>query len=163
MQIRSADSHDIPLIRELTMAIWPSAYNHIIGEQQVAYMLDKFYAPEQLRSQMEEGGHRFILCYADERPVGFASYSEIEPQIFKLHKLYVLPGEQGKGIGRFIVSYIVSDIKNSNAIALRLNVNRYNHSAIAFYEKAGFSRLKEEDIDIGGGYFMNDYVLERTV
>ena len=49
------------------------------------------------------------------------------------------------------------------ANALDLNVNRYNYSAQSFYEKFGFKVLKEEDIHIGGGYFMNDYVLRYSL
>ena len=34
---------------------------------------------------------------------------------------------------------------------------------IAFYEKLGFTRLREEKIDIGGGFFMDDYVYRYAV
>jgi hypothetical protein len=32
-----------------------------------------------------------------------------------------------------------------------------------FYEKSGFVAVKTEDIDIGSGYFMNDYVMEKRL
>ncbi|MGZ8545109.1 MAG: GNAT family N-acetyltransferase, partial [Flavisolibacter sp.] len=48
------------------------------------------------------------------------------------------------------------------ATVLRLNVNR-NNSARSFYEKLGFEMIGEEDIDIGNGYFMNDYVMEKKI
>ena len=32
-----------------------------------------------------------------------------------------------------------------------------------FYEKLGFTVIKEEDIDIGNGYLMNDYVMEKKI
>jgi len=41
-------------------------------------------------------------------------------------------------------------------------VNRQNN-AKNFYEKLGFVVIKEEDIDIGNGYFMNDYVMEMML
>jgi ribosomal protein S18 acetylase RimI-like enzyme len=41
-------------------------------------------------------------------------------------------------------------------------VNRHNR-ALHFYEKQGFKIIREEDIDIGSGYFMNDYVMELTI
>ena len=31
---------------------------------------------------------------------------------------------------------------------------------LQIYQKAGFHHHAEEDIDIGGGYFMNDHVLD---
>ena len=45
---------------------------------------------------------------------------------------------------------------------LELNVNRHN-DAFHFYTKLGFSISKEEDNDIGEGYFMNDYVMEKVL
>jgi len=122
-------------------------------------MLGRFYTPEALAHQMTELGHRFIIGYEGKEPVAFASYSEIMPGIYKLHKLYVIMAMKGKGAGRAMVDHIVADIKRVNANQLRLNVNIYNKGAMAFYERYGFRHLLDEDIDIGEGYFMNDHVL----
>jgi ribosomal protein S18 acetylase RimI-like enzyme len=43
-----------------------------------------------------------------------------------------------------------------------LNVNK-NNEARFFYEKLGFSLVKEEVIAIGQGYVMDDYVMEITI
>lgn len=160
--IRRADKNDIDLIRELTMQVWPQTYIPIIGAQQVAYMLEQFYAPASLQHQMDNG-HTFIICSYNEVPAAFASFSETEPGIVKLHKLYILPGMQGKGIGRIMIKYITDNIAPLGAKSLRLNVNIHNHAAIAFYGKAGFTKLRDEDIDIGHGYYMNDHVLEMVL
>ena len=95
-------------------------------------------------------------------PIGFASYSEIEPSVYKLHKIYVLTIHQGRGTGRFIMEHIIADILPKGATALQLNVNR-NNNAKRFYEKLGFQVIAEEDIDIGDGYFMNDYIMEKKI
>ena len=160
--IYPATTTHIPAIREITMQVWPPTYTPIIGKQQVAYMIGLFYAPAALEKQMEQG-HRFILCYSEGKALGFAAWSEIEPGIFKLHKLYVRTNQQGKGIGRALLEYIVTEIKKENATALRLNVNIHNSPAINFYKKSGFTHYKDEDIDIGKGYFMNDHILELKI
>ena len=159
LTITHASLQDIPLIRELTMKVWPQTYTPILGDIQVAYMLEKFYTPEALATQMTDGSQQFIICYSDTEPVAFAAYSPVVSQSAKLHKIYILPGQQGKGIGKFIINHITTQIRPEGATSLTLNVNRYNTSAMAFYEKSGFKQILEEDIDIGGGYFMNDYVL----
>jgi diamine N-acetyltransferase len=48
----------------------------------------------------------------------------------------------------------------SNVSILDLNVNRHN-PAKSFYEKIGFTVLREEDVPIGP-YWMNDYVMRFT-
>jgi diamine N-acetyltransferase len=57
---------------------------------------------------------------------------------------------------------IIEKIKAEGATTLLLNVNRDN-SAKTFYEKLGFAVLKVEDIDIGNGFFMNDYIMEKKI
>ena len=126
------------------MNVWPQTYTPIIGPEQVAYMLALWYTPQALEKQMTESQHLFIICYDNDEPVAFASWNQIETGISKLHKLYVIPGHHGKGIGRFIVGHILNELRLKGIRLLRLNVNRYNHSAIAFYTKAGFSLFKDE-------------------
>jgi ribosomal protein S18 acetylase RimI-like enzyme len=41
-------------------------------------------------------------------------------------------------------------------------VNREN-KAIGFYNKLGFTIIAEEDIPIGNGFFMNDYVMQISL
>jgi GNAT superfamily N-acetyltransferase len=159
--IRNATTDDISLIRELTFKVWPQTYAAIISKEQIDYMLEMMYSETSLKKQMAEGC-QFVIAYDDNEPVGFASYQETEPQLFKLHKIYVLPSQQGKGTGKFIINHIVEKIKSKNAKALQLQVNRYN-KAKSFYEKLGFFVLKEINLDIGNGYFMNDYVMQLSL
>jgi len=56
---------------------------------------------------------------------------------------------------------VVNSVKGMSATSLTLNVNRHNKARF-FYEKYGFVIIGEEDIDIGEGYFMNDYIMELS-
>lgn len=122
-------------------------------------MLNKFYTPEALTNQITSG-HRFYIGYEGEEAVAFASFSELEKGVYKLHKLYALTSMQGKGLGYAMLQHVINTILAEQQTAeLRLNVNRHNTRAIAFYNKIGFQQMAVEDIDIGEGYFMNDYIL----
>lgn len=161
LTIRNASAKDVPLIRSLAQRIWPQTYQSIISKAQITYMMNLMYSETSLREQIEKGS-QFIITYNTGIPVGFAAFSEVEQTIWKLHKIYVLHSQQGKGTGRFIIEQVINDIKPKGATALRLNVNR-NNSAKIFYEKIGFEVISSEDIDIGNGYFMNDYVMEKKI
>jgi RsiW-degrading membrane proteinase PrsW (M82 family)/ribosomal protein S18 acetylase RimI-like enzyme len=161
LTIRHASKSDVELIRTLSLQIWPKTYGQILSQHQIKYMMQKMYSEHALKQQMEEG-HQFIIVYNLGVPIGFASYGEIEPSIYKLHKLYLLPRQQGRGSGKFVIEQVIIDIKPKGAVALRLNVNRDNQ-AKGFYEKLGFHVIRTEDIDIGNGYFMNDFVMERIL
>ena len=124
-------------------------------------MLELIYSEASLQKQMDEK-HHFIVVHEGNLPVGFASYGETVPQIYKLHKIYLLPNQQGKGTGRFVIDNVITSIKSRGAKRLQLNVNR-NNKAKDFYEKLGFKAIGEENIDIGNGYFMNDYIMEKKL
>jgi ribosomal protein S18 acetylase RimI-like enzyme len=163
LSIRFADIDDINTIGFLARQIWPETYKDILSGEQLRYMMDLFYSPASLKNQLVDQKHVFILIEDEESAVGFASYSfKKKPGIWKLHKIYVLPNQQGKGLGKTIIDFIVNDIRPQDATALQLNVNR-NNKAKTFYERLGFTVIREEDIDIGNNYFMNDYVMEKNL
>ena len=161
-EIKKAGIDDIPLIRELTFRVWPQTYASILSQEQIDYMLEMMYSESSLKKQMTEDGCKFIIVYENENPVGFASYSEEEKHTWKLNKIYVLQNQQGKGTGKYVINYIVEEIKKQNANSLYLQVNRYNN-AKTFYEKLGFAEIDFINLDIGNGYFMNDYVMEKKI
>jgi RsiW-degrading membrane proteinase PrsW (M82 family)/ribosomal protein S18 acetylase RimI-like enzyme len=161
LTLRRAYASDVPLIRNLSQRIWPQTYSTIISPQQLDYMMNLMYSENALLGQMKEN-HEFIIVHDHQDAVGFASFSMIEPGVYKLHKIYLLPETQGKGMGKFVIDQLIKAIKSRGGNKLRLNVNR-NNKAKDFYEKIGFKILHEEDIDIGSGYFMNDYVMEKEL
>lgn len=164
-EIHKASIENIGKIQELAFATWPVAYGKILSASHLQYMLDLIYSREALTLQIEILQQQFILAYYDNTAIGFASYSPKktgDPSVYRLHKLYVLPGQQKKGTGKCLLDHITSEIIQVGAKTLELNVNRQN-AAFHFYIKLGFKITKEEDIDIGSGYFMNDYVMEKRL
>ena len=162
MTVQFASPQDLPIIAALAHSIWPDAYKEILSKEQLTYMLNKFYSKESLEKQLNDLQHQFIIAYENEEPIGFASFSNVEPKRYRLHKLYISTSLQHKGIGKEILITIFKAIASTEPVVMELNVNRQN-TAIAFYKKMGFTIVKEEDIDIGNGYFMNDYVMEVVI
>ncbi|MFT4023131.1 MAG: GNAT family N-acetyltransferase [Flavihumibacter sp.] len=160
--IRNADQDDIPTIGWLAHQVWPVAYGQLIPAAQLDYMLDLFYSPASLEKQIREWNHRFIIAEINLQEVGFASYSHLHNGLWKLHKLYVLPELQGKGIGRALIDMVEEEVRTHQGAHLVLNVKKDN-PAIRFYESLGFSIERAEIIDIGQGYRMDDYVMGKDV
>lgn len=155
---RFADINDIALIQELNLQVWPQTYGNILSQAQINYMLEMMYSTASLSRQMEEEGCVFILIFEESKPLGFASFSEMEPHEFKLHKIYILPSIQGKGAGKALLEKVISEIKKMGGKSLSLNVNRFN-KAKSFYEHLNFKVVEEVDVHIGNGYYMNDYIM----
>jgi diamine N-acetyltransferase len=157
--IMDAGTDDIPIIQDIAEKTWWPTYSTIISDQQIRYMLGTIYSSETLTEVMRNGSQKFIFVQDHDHFQGFAAYGARaeNDRIFKLHKLYVLPGNQGKGYGRFLIGEVKQRASNSGCHSLDLNVNRQN-PAKRFYEKLGFTVIGEEDIPIGP-YWMNDYVM----
>ncbi len=164
MQIVEATTDHIYNIQVLSNVIWPVTFSNILSQEQIAYMMDMMYSTSSLEKQMKELNHHYLLAEEDGEYLGYLSY-ELNYKgmpITKIHKIYVLPSVQGKGVGRLFIN-VVSELalKNNNTL-LSLNVNRYN-KAIDFYKRMGFDFFANENIDIGNGFLMEDYVMNKDL
>lgn len=150
----------LPIIKDLAYSIWPSTYGEILSNKQLNYMLDNFYSIESLESQMDNG-QVFKLLFEDSNVVGYLSYEFNckETGLLKIHKIYLLPETQGKGFGKFMIDEVIKIAKENQQKGVFLNVNKYNKAQF-FYNKLGFNISKEEVIDIGNNYIMDDYQME---
>ena len=162
--IRIATTKDIPLIRQLAEEVFPETYKNIITPEQCRYMMDMMYSEESLRRQMTEEGHVYQLLSVDGEAAGYVSVQPIESDLYELQKIYVLPRFQGRHLGRTLFDAAVALVKKLHPEPCRifLHVNRYN-KAKTFYEHLGLKVTKQGDYDIGHGYFMNDYIMEKEI
>ncbi len=163
IQIRKAKEEDLSIIKKLAQETWPSAYSDILSQEQITFMLDQMYNEAELLKQLRQG-HTFLIASELSEDVGFAGFSmvDVETLTYKLHKLYVLPQVQGKGAGKLLLIEVVDEVKAEGGKLLQLNVNRANN-AVGFYENVGFKIKETVDLDIGNGFFMNDYVMEKEI
>jgi GNAT superfamily N-acetyltransferase len=81
----------------------------------------------------------------------------------KLDKLYVHPGHQRHGIGAALEKTVEDWARRQRARRLWLQVNRGNTQAIAAYRKYGFRIVESRVFDIGGGFVMDDHLMEKLL
>jgi len=151
-------------VQRLAHRIWPESYAGIISQEQIDYMLSRWYDLEYLQRDMAEEGVRYALLYVDDEAVGYVAWSlPREDRSIFLHKLYVLPEMHGRGIGARTLEWLVGRVQSEHnqPSAIRLRVNRNNHQAIRAYLRQGF--VFEEDVctPIGEGYVMDDHVMVK--
>lgn len=159
IQCVDASIQDIHTIQDLAERIWWPTYSPILEEHQIRYMLDTIYSLPALTEVIMDGSQKFILLLNENIPEGFAAFGprREDYSIYKLHKIYVLPHNHGRGFGKLLIEEVKKRIRTEGATALDLNVNRTNPARL-FYEKVGFQIIREEDVPIGT-FWMNDYVM----
>jgi len=163
IRIIEVQSNEYNLIQHIVYTTWPIAYGEILSKEQLDYMLGKFYTIKALNKNVEDG-HRFLFAKEGDDTLGFIGYENNYNGLAatKIHKIYILPDTQGKGIGKLLIDRVTEIAKEDQSVKLSLNVNRYN-TAQAFYRKLGFEIVLSEDIAIGNGYLMEDYVMEKAI
>ncbi len=166
MEIVAGKEEHIPVIWDIAAKTWPGTYGDILTEEQIGYMLDMIYSTASLTEQMTQLGHKFVMIKEEtsDHYQGFVSY-EFDykgSNKTKLHKLYVLPGCHGSGMGRILIDKVCEAAKEYGNTSVLLNMNRWNKT-LGFYKHIGFEIVDEEDIDIGNGFLMQDYVFEKQL
>lgn len=151
---------DIFLVNHLAHKIWPDAFKDILEKNQIDYMLDWMYNIPTLEEQVMTG----VLYYIVKENGIAKGFLGVEPNFpdadfLRIHKLYMLPDVQGKGMGRVLLNKAIDVAFDLDLHTIHLNVNRFN-KAVQFYEHCGFKITGEENIDIGKDYLMEDYIME---
>ena len=153
----------LAVVRDIAAEIWPETFRAILPPEQIPYMMKMMYAPEVMERELAVGFH-FDALYVDGVPAGYVSYSKYDlPGVAKLHKVYLLSRYHGQGYGTLMLKYACSRCRELGFDRVRLNVNKHNARAIAAYERNGFDRVESVKIDIGGGFFMDDYIMEKSL
>jgi ribosomal protein S18 acetylase RimI-like enzyme len=162
--IETAAIADLNVVREIAYKTWPDTYGAIVSAAQIDYMLGSLYSIETLSANITEKGHHFLLVKEDHNYLGFASYEHHynAAPITKIHKIYILPEAQGKGIGKMLIDKVADLAKEAGVERLCLNVNRHNKARF-FYEKLGFTIVAEEVIPLDHDYVMDDYIMEKQI
>ncbi len=152
---------DYKKISELADIIWREHYITIISEAQIDYMLVKFNSPEAIKSQINQGALFYIIKYQDI-PVGYVAVKKETDYLF-LSKLYVLSSYRGKKIGKAAMQHVNDLAKSFHLKSIKLHVNKYNTNSILAYEKLGFVKTRALVSDIGNGFVMDDYEMEKVL
>lgn len=160
-----ATKADLPTIHDMAQVTFRHTYREMLSPDQIDYMMEWMYALPSLEKQLNDGHVYYIAMLGDE-PCGYVSvqYEGDTPDgkaQFHLHKIYIMPAHQGKGLGRILFNQVLDFARNAASgkpIAIELNMNRDN-PALHFYQHMGLKILRSGDFHIGNGYYMNDYIL----
>lgn len=161
--IKVTNDNQIEETVALAEVIWNEYYPAITGQEQVDYMLANFQSVAAIKEQIKSG-YEYYLVPGDG---GYVAYFAIEPkptdnQLF-LSKLYVQKEYRGHSIAKRSLQFIEARATELCLNSIYLTVNKNNSLAIESYEKLGFSKIKAFVNDIGGGFVMDDYGMEKKL
>ncbi len=156
--MRELAAGDILAVSELAGRIWRAHYvPHIASHEQIEYMLPRVASPQAIEKKWREENQLFKLIYVDDKLAGYIALNPKIPGHWFIDKFYIDQKQQRLGLGQNLLSCIISELKPSH---LSLRVNRKNFQAINFYFKNGFKIIAVDILDIGGGFVMDDFIME---
>ncbi len=163
-RISAVSRDDTESVARLAREIWYLHYPGIITVRQIDYMLEQRYQPDTIASQIETHEAWWDKLKVGSSLAGFAGYEPGKDETsVKLDKLYVHPRVQGFGFGYALVQHVEARSLERGFSLLYLQVNKGNTASIAFYRRAGFAVTDNVRVDIGHGYFMDDFVMSKRL
>lgn len=153
----------VETVAEIAAPIWHATYDAINGVESTNYMLEKFQSPAAVERQMKTENYRYFLIEADGQPAGFAGLVPHKENKLFLSKLYLSDAFRGAGIPRRAFAFIEGFAQGCALSAIYLTVNKKNLHAIDVYKHFGFYETDAVVTDIGGGFVMNDYILQKDI
>lgn len=152
---------DFECVSQLAHVIWHEHYPSILSLKQIDYMLEKFNSVSVIDKQTKEGSRFFYITYHDVA-IGYTAIKEQTEYLF-IEKIYVLEAYRGKKIAKTIIQFIETIATDLELSKIKLHVNKGNVNAILAYEKMGFVETKSLITDIGNGFFMDDFEMEKRL
>ena len=154
-------------VARMARQVWDEHYAPLIGQAQVDYMVAKFQTAEAMHSQID-AGYEYFRIQQGQGPhsgetIGYAAirHDASDARLF-ISKLYVLAANRKSGAGRKCLELIERMAQDRGATHLWLTVNKANPS-VRVYERLGFRIAEAIVMDIGGGFVMDDYRMEKAL
>lgn len=152
---------DLETLALMANEIWHEYFPCILTGEQIDYMVEKFQSYKAISKQIEKG-YQYYFIMADSVLMGYIGIFEDNNKMF-LSKLYLKKEYRGKGYAGKVIDSLVKMCLEHSLSAIWLTVNKHNHHSIAVYERKDFTKIKAQISDIGNGFVMDDYVMERKI
>lgn len=157
---KAVSNQDIEQIAGLADIIWHEYFTPIIGAAQVEYMLKKFQSFDAISEAVNQNSYIYYMVFDDG---DFCGYMGIHPdnRAILLSKIYIEKSHRGKKLSKKMIETVLQNFSDYDY--MWLTVNKHNDNAIAAYKKMGFEITRSQVADIGGGFVMDDYIMEKKI
>ena len=154
---------EITDVSTLAQKIWQEHYLSIVGQEQINYMLERFQSEQAITMQLSEGYEYYLLNYNKHNTGYMAIIPNTEDSSLMLSKIYVKKSERGLGSGKQMLHFVETLCKKRKLKKVWLTVNKHNTHSIEWYLRMGFTKEAGIIQNIGGGFLMDDFRMEKSI
>lgn len=154
---------DQETLAKLASEIWHEYWPALIGPEQTDYMVENFQSLEAIKRDMAENAYEYWFVVDEEgKTVGYTGgHEEPETSRFFISKIYLLAEERGKHYASQVIAFYAALCRDRDLHSMYLTVNKHNELGIRAYLGKGFVTIESVETDIGNGFIMDDYVMEK--
>ena len=161
--VKIINDEQLNILASVANEVWHEFFPCILSEEQIDYMVDKFQSYGAMKKQMEDGYEYYFIKDNDEICGYMGIHEEKEDEKLFLSKLYLKKEHRGKGYaGQTLKKLFDMSIKRGLKMVW-LTVNKHNEHTIQVYEHMGFAKARTQVADIGNGFVMDDYIMEKVL
>ena len=161
-ELRFVSEEEIPSVAELASGIWHEYFPIILSDEQIDYMVERFQSSDAMLEQVHEKGYHYAYITEGDDILGYTAVCPRGDCLF-LSKLYLKKENRGKGLGSASLQLIFQYARENGFRSVCLTVNKHNDKAISAYRRNGMEVIHSICTDIGDGFVMDDYVMEKVL
>lgn len=138
IELRAARPDDAPVVADLHVKSWQSAYRGILPDSYLDGELAREKA-DHWRSMLAAppDGACVLIGFDDARAIGFVAAYPEPPDGALIDNLHVLPDARRQGAGRMLMQRVAARLLEDGVREAWLTVYEANEPAIAFYRRMG--------------------------
>jgi len=159
LNFKKVEVNEIKILAKLASEIWHEYWTVLLAPEQIDYMVEKFQSEKAIKRQYEIEKYTYYFLELDGRNIGYFGISEKKDYLF-LSKLYILKDYRHNGFGGNAFEKIKELAVEKMYNSIQLTVNKHNTNTLKAYDKWGFKIIDSVVTDIGGGFVMDDYIME---
>lgn len=150
-------------LEKFAAEIWLDYWPDLIGENQTRYMINMFHSFDAMKRDIDDHAYEYWFVEdAGGNTVGYTG-GHVEPKTnrFFISKIYLLKEERGKHYASQILNFYENLCEERDLEAMYLTVNKHNELGTRAYLGRGFEIIDQVETDIGEGYIMDDFIMEK--
>lgn len=150
IEILTWTENDFPLVQQILKETWLDTYASFIPLDDLTGYLESAYSVEALGSLYRDANNNGLFALENKKAVAWMrTHLSLEEKRFYVSSIYVLPGNQGKGIGKQLLQKAAELAKQNGFDRIFLGVMKQNAKSLAWYKKEGFVFDEEQPFTMG--------------
>lgn len=169
LTFRDARPDDAEALSQIGRETFVETFGQIYRPQDLDHHLEEKFGRAAIAAEIADPAVEFRLAHAGRRLVGYAKLGPLSLPVdpgtraaLELHRLYVRASEQGVGIGRILLTWVLDRARERGAQDLYLGVWQENERAIALYQSRGFATVGAYKYRVGE-HFDDEFIMKKAL